>query len=571
MSEKQAQFQNNENTFRLVSQALVILMMTCAAVTLLNLVNRLIPVWQPWYLAGLSFFAAFERLVTYRKFRMFSLFSREWATALLAEWVVMILLAKGVVGLSHGGQAFVDELFLWLKNFVRAEPGTIPGSFFSSDFLFALAVLAATWWVSGYFAEVLDEMGLEKARKSGHFPLPASDQQIVRNNPFGQSPYLEQIPISADEKPPARERLLSLVFGTGSVLVLMTAIMRVDFRAGAGLPVFLPVPALQSGGASTLLYFMFGLALLSQTQFMDLHTTWGLQGISVSRKLAGRWTFYSSILLGIVAVITSILPTSFSLGALATIQFVFGSIFRFLFFVIQIFSTLLLFILGLVFNLFGGTPPSENPLALPQAPQVFPKTLSSVPPGNNVWVEGIKNILFWSFFIAIVIFSFRQYLRQHQEGLAYFRKLRAAGWLAKLWNWLSGLARAAQQGISRAIEVSRARSQNWKVAAGDVLGREFFNPRRLTARQKVIFYYLALIRRAGERGLARSKSQTPTEFAARLDAAMPGVEGEIDALTDAFVQARYSQVTVEKESARLVNTYWDRIKKALRARGGKVR
>jgi hypothetical protein len=82
----------------------------------------------------------------------------------------------------------------------------------------------------------------------------------------------------------------------------------------------------------------------------------------------------------------------------------------------------------------------------------------------------------------------------------------------------------------------------------------------------VYFFYQALIRRGNEAGLARSLSQTPYEYASTLDDALPDVEEDVDAITEAFVEARYTPRVVEKQKAGLVRTYWNRIRKALRAK-----
>jgi hypothetical protein len=176
----------------------------------------------------------------------------------------------------------------------------------------------------------------------------------------------------------------------------------------------------------------------------------------------------------------------------------------------------------------------------------------------------VKALLFWSFFIGIMIFSIRQYLRQHEEVLAALRKLRAANFLIGIWAWLRGLTRAAGKRLTGALEAGRARILGIKTPGGINLGSGYFSLRGLDARHKVLFFYLALVRRAGERGLARSDSQTPAEYAASLDSALPGVDGEVNALTDAFVQARYSRAAVETPGAEQARGHWEHIRAALR-------
>jgi len=94
------------------------------------------------------------------------------------------------------------------------------------------------------------------------------------------------------ERPPARERLLDTIFVLGFVLVAITAVMRVDMRvviqkgfSGIGIQ---PLPYLAAGAWNVLLYFVLGLALMSQSQFARLNARWRFQKIEVSSKLAGR-------------------------------------------------------------------------------------------------------------------------------------------------------------------------------------------------------------------------------------------------------------------------------------------
>ena len=49
---------------------------------------------------------------------------------------------------------------------------------------------------------------------------------------------------------------------------------------------------------------------------------------------------------------------------------------------------------------------------------------------------------------------------------------------------------------------------------------DFINLRRLTPRQKVLFYYLALVRRAKEAGIPRKDGQTPYEYARSLTSSL---------------------------------------------------
>ncbi len=82
----------NENSFKLTSQALAVLMMVSAAFTLLAVIQSLVPNWQPYSLPVLCLFTSLVRLITYPRFKRMTQLSREWVIAVLSEWIVILIL-----------------------------------------------------------------------------------------------------------------------------------------------------------------------------------------------------------------------------------------------------------------------------------------------------------------------------------------------------------------------------------------------------------------------------------------------------------------------------------------------
>jgi hypothetical protein len=524
----------NEKVFRLVSYVLVAMMLACGALTVIHLITRLIPPWKPWYIAVICFAIALDALYSYRRYSQMSIFSSEWFLSVGTQLVIYLVVIRVAIGVSHGLDVFLAELssgwFAFLLSFFTIEA-------------FIISVLAIiTWLLSGYFAELLDEMGL--------------DQALVLQDAESGVPT---------DVPPARDRLISLVFSVGSVLVMLTALMRLDLRALSDQTrsLFLDVPSLSSGGVSTLLYFMLALALFSQTQFVSLHISWSLQRIPVNRTVAGRWALYSLIFLLLLAGIVSLLPTSYSLGLLAAVGFVLNALGWVLFLIAQLLLTILLLIISLPFLLFGKQPPVQaTPPATPEIPELPAEMLNPAAPFP--WIELLKSLLFWGLFLGVLIFSLSQYLRQHEEVLQAMRKMPGWAWLARFWDWLRGAFRTVRAGISDAVATGWERLQPRRRLMPELGG--WINLRRLDPRQRVYFFYLALVRRSGETGLPRRQSQTPTEFAATLDSALPEAEPDIDGLTTAFIEARYTPRPVEAEKVNVVKEYWEHIKRALRGK-----
>jgi hypothetical protein len=524
----------NQRVFRLVSYALITLMLLCAALTVASLLNRLVPAWQTWYIVVICLLVTLDRLYTQPLYKALALFTPEWIGTLGTQSIVLLVLAKILVGLSHGPNEFWAEILLWRQDFVTY--------FFNVEFLIVVGIIILTWVVSGDFADLLEQIGLDK--------------DLIDEDTAG----------AKQGKLSARERLLNLFFTVGSVLVVFTAFGRLDMRviffAKTG-SFFMELPALAAGGASTLLYFMFGLALLSQTQLMALHVRWNIQRIPVSRKLAGRWAVYSIIFLVLMAAVVSLLPTSYSLNPLALLGYIIDVIVVLVVFIGQYILLFLLLLLNFVFQLLGVTSPKQDvtpaPLRIPEPPMDFNQTLASPD-----WWEFIKSLVFWMIFLSVLLFSIVQYLRQHEEAMQTLRKVPGWGVLERAWQWFMGLFVSARESAARIFEAGQKRLRNRRATARELFGGGFMNLRRLDPRQQVTFFYLALIRRGAESGLPRSPSQTPYEYAATLEEALPAASEDVQALTEAFSEARYSRRPVQPEKANLAKAIWERIRKALR-------
>jgi hypothetical protein len=215
-------------------------------------------------------------------------------------------------------------------------------------------------------------------------------------------------------------------------------------------------------------------------------------------------------------------------------------------------------VMSLVAQLFNLPPPDETILRLmPSLPAVPVQQLETIP--APTWWELTRSWLLWIFLGAVLVVAIIQYLRLHDDVFKAIR--RAPGWnvLAWFWKFFGGV----KTELEKIVEAARARLQRGR-SAGASWG--YMNLRRLDPRQRVRFFYLALVRRGAETGLSRSPAQTPREYAATLDRALPEAETDIDALTDEFIKARYTRAAVAPEEARQVKSWWERIKKMLQER-----
>jgi len=95
-------------------------------------------------------------------------------------------------------------------------------------------------------------------------------------------------------------------------------------------------------------------------------------------------------------------------------------------------------------------------------------------------------------------------------------------------------------------------------------GWSFLNWRRLSPQAQIRLLYLSTLRRAGEQGVQRARHQTPSEVAPLLEARWPEVGEELEALTRAFVRARYGTDSISSGDVQRTRQVWKRVRTALR-------
>jgi hypothetical protein len=267
----------------------------------------------------------------------------------------------------------------------------------------------------------------------------------------------------------------------------------------------------------------------------------------------------------ILAVIVSLLPAGDSLGFFSLL----GTLLRFLigvlFFILQLILSLVLLLFSLPFLLFGQASPFLNQLPAPPPLPTLPVEPASLATSSAVWAL-VKSILLWGSLLVILVFAFIQFVRQHGGLRAALRKSRLTNWLILAWQWLYKNANKARGNLSRAIV------DGWQNILARLEEKRILSPaglinlRSLDPRRRIYFFYLAMIRRGGEQGLTRKPSQTPSEYAVQLEKAVPSASEDIDSITEAFIEARYSRQEVDSGKAELVKAAWGRIRRALQGK-----
>ncbi len=309
--------------------------------------------------------------------------------------------------------------------------------------------------------------------------------------------------------------------------------------------------------ATVLVYFVTGFLMLGQVRLALLATSWQAQGTRVPPELGGRWVRYSLIFLGVAALIAFALPTGYTAGALGVLGNLVVVALSVLWTLVAIALGVLFLPLGWLLSLFNGQR-TDAPAAEP-FPLVPPAALLDQP--APAWLEVVRTIIVWALLIGMVLYVVSSYLRDRPEllralrGLAPLRRLRQM-WAA-LRHRLSGLAAAVQ-----ALPVAAWLRERLSARPG-LPPLRWFRLGSATPREQVQYYYLSLLRRAGEQGFGRKPAQTATEYRPTLATNLPEHTPEVQALTEAFEETRYSAHPVAAEQVQRVRSAWGRLRAAL--------
>ena len=527
-------FRANEYLSIIFSRILLIIMMTCFGTALIQVLQGFTPNWEASFLDWICCFISLESILVQNRLRKASDLDHSRTFYRVMEWVVILIFLKIVLYFQAGWGTLLDDLPNWSRDFI--------GSFFNTDYFLSVFVLAAVWGFTLWFVTDLEQIENDVAM------VDASDMGGFYSN-----------------RSAVRRSLTNRFLTIGFVIVFMTALFTLDFEAlFKGSVIFRH----RSGALNLIIYFLSGMLLLSQTQFSVLRAGWAWERIPIQPHIARRWITYSLVALVLVTGIAFILPTSYSMGLLATMGYIFTLLFSLLAGLLLLIISPFILLMGWLLRLLGKNSPNM-PLPEITLPTPPPETVGQARPP---WMDVVQSVLFWAIFVGVIGYAFYQYFKQNKELLQKIKQARGIKLLVQAWDWIRGRLRGINQAVSSAVGAGVQRLRFFINRSAPKEAWNFINLRRLTPRQQVLFYYLALIRRGGETGLARKPSQTPYEYGRFLDKSLPEVGESVDSLTESFMEARYSNHIVEDDQIPLVQSYWERIRRALQElrRGSKA-
>lgn len=541
----------NERVSTLANMILTSLMMVCLVISLVQIGELLNPGWDGAYLVILGFVVALESMYAMRFLKNYSFLEPGWLLYRLAEWVIILAALKAGSYLDAGAGQLWFDLPKWQQNFCQ--------NFLTLEFILGIMVMLLVWLLSYQFSAELmllevDEKVLRVEEESGIFEVRTA----------------------------IRDRLVQMILYIGVGMTLLAALLRSQAFTN-----WVELPLLRSGVQNLVIYFLLGLILLSLTQFNLLRVSWIFERLPVDQDIARRWIGYSLAYIALIAFISSLLPTGYTISFLTILNYLSLIFSALISLILLILISPIFIVLGWLAGLLGGSAPGT-----PQIPQIQPFTPQPRPEQTPVsWWEVLSSLLFWAVFLGVIGFSIYYYLRENRQLWLSLKKTPLVSMLVRFWEWLRAWAGDMNRQVTLAAGEGwqRLRQRFSRQSAQDAW--RYINLRSLTPRQRILFYFLALVRRSGERGISRQPSQTPYEYSAVLSEAFQanlaagdsrekldvpillesehtGEESEIIAditgMTERFVEARYSRHPISDQEAGRVKDTWQKIRQALK-------
>jgi len=520
-----------ENWFRPTVTAALL---TCIVVAFVELIGRMVPGWRGLHYVVLAFLVSWAGIQSERLLRGrgpdYPVFRYR-----AVEAVVILALFKLIRYAPLGWDVLWGDIRRWVGE---------PENFLDYGFVVGGMSIILLWMVA---ITITKKLYLLEVHPSEIPPDPTSPSYDRWTSAPSQR---------VDRQAVLRD-IASYFFWGGLVLLLFTGLARFDIPS---LHPYRP-PPLSGLVVNTLIYFVLGLALISQAHFSILQVSWRIGRIDVSPHLSTRWVWQAIAFLTLLTLIALALPTGYSVGLpqaisslVATIVGAFSFIAYLLISVVSLLLGLLLSVLGLQAEPIAARRPSQ------QSP--FQPSFPGTTPAGHPWFELLKSVLFWGIFLTILGYSTYHFLRERGgllPGLKGGLLGRLIAWLCTLWqgtqSWSVRARKAIASRLSRRLDPEGAMGR-WRP----------IRLSRLSPRQRVRYFYLSILRRAARAGHARRSHQTPYEYGQDLADDLPEVASEVTNLTQAFVEARYSQRVQDEQEANVIKEVWQRVRATLTRR-----
>ncbi|MGA2489588.1 MAG: DUF4129 domain-containing protein [Anaerolineales bacterium] len=485
----------------------------CFATILIQFLRWLFPTFVARGILFVCTLVVLEAFFSFWLIKRLPTAQRQIAYYRATELVVLLIALKLFAELRAGQAGLWKNILLW--------PVQFPFNILTGQYLLTVLAVLASWWSANLFASDLSLLGTEDA--------------ATLDDRFKATPL--------------RDVILRRFLRLGIFVIILAGIpLQKIFQTS--------LPAVSNIVPVVITYFVLGIILLSLTRYITLETNWSQAKLHIPAQIPRRWFAYSAVILAILILLIGWLPTNLGMGLFSTLNAVLNIVYQF---VLIIYGLVLLFI-SLIAKLVRTPANSQTPI-----PQITPppEHLPTATASAFNW-ELLKSIFLWGGLIVLGIVALRQYIAFNQDLSKELRRFRPLHWIITAWDRFKASFRKANKSVGAFIRNSLQRFHSKAPESAGTGEWDFINPRRLSPRHRVIFYYLALVRRAREAGLPRQDGQTPYEYARSLTSTLKEEKDAVDALTESFIEARYSCHEIPAKAAHRAKSIWETIRQVLR-------
>ncbi|NLG49462.1 MAG: DUF4129 domain-containing protein [Chloroflexi bacterium] len=512
-------------------------MITCLMVAFSQFLVSLTPHWPGTFVSVLTFLVSLESIHAWRTMKRLRLSGSDKTRFRFAEWIVLLLVLRLGVSLRNGFAGLAADIASWTVNAL---------SFFDALFLIISALMVLVWFMALGLAQTMKELEATESEKA-----PATTDP--RYDLWSTAPGRGRVDRTAKLR-----HLINTFFGAGIILLIFTGLSLVNLRQ------LLSLEHARSSGiiVNVFVYFVLGFLLISQAHYTILKANWELQNIPILGKLGKRWLLLVLGFLVFIALVAALLPVDYSVGIMDVLSTVLWWILQVLTRIVGVILFIISWVLGLVLSLFRGEQAASPPptISQPMLPPPPPSTAAESEP--VAWWQFVRSLLFWFLIIGVAGYSLYHFLNDRWDIFRRLSMTPLLQWISNVWRGLRQNTRQAVGRLRQAVAQSIARR---RARIAQRTG-SYLSLRRLTPRDRVRYFYLSIAHRANTQGFGRPASMTPLEYQQMLASQMPDADVDVEALTQAFLEARYSEHAITEEQMRGVQGVWQRIKRALSAR-----
>ncbi len=525
-----------ERQAAVIAQFLVMGMALCAGITIQVMFERFSGTWTAGYLPVLMALGAGEALLSLRQIKRFYSSGPEGLVYRLGEFALWFVALRIFFYIRMG---VVAKDWGVVTQALRRLPTNPVEILTDPEFLAGLICLILVWMWATMIGESLVRL--------------ESDRLILQSD--------WNITNFSDRTGELRSMAVPL-FGVGILLILLTYVLQSAIMGLPGQPITQSLPRW-----NVLVYFLLVFVLLSQGQLAVLRAGWNWLRLPSPRNISGQWLVFGLAFVGILGLVASLLPKNLAMGPIEALATLVSYLLYFIAVLVMLIAIAFGWAMGSVMPGDEETPRELLPTFVQQTLDNPPmnETLESAPP---FW-ETAGTVLFWVVFIALVIYTVTAYARQNEGVMRTLQRFFNADIIQRVWEFFDTLLHKTRQQVSNLVEAGRARLAERRARRERDAQGWFANPGQLPPRERVRFFYLALLRRSAQRGISRSSGQTPNEFANTLEGALPDDQPTVEEMTDAFNRARYSNLPVTDAEAETIKKDWQALNRSLRERDKK--